>query len=223
MRILVAEDERDLAEAIRAMLERERHSVDVAYDGRTASEWTSAERYDCVVLDIMMPRMSGLDALQRMRNRGDSTPVLLLTAKSDPHDRVIGLDLGADDYLPKPFDMEEFLARIRALTRRSGSYAPSTLSAGDLSLDRSSFELSCGERAVRLGRKEFQIAELLMRHADLCVSTELLVSTVWGRDNALDPSVVWTTISYLRRKIEGIGSQATIRARRGQGYTLETS
>ena len=223
MRILVAEDERDMAEALRAMLERERYAVDVVSDGRAALGCAVSSSYDCLVLDIMMPGLDGLEVLREVRAHGVFTPVLLLTAKGDPRDRVVGLDLGADDYLPKPFDMEEFLARVRALTRRSSAYAPSLLSAGDLSLDRSSFELSCGGRSVRLGRKEFQIAELLMRQANRCVPTERLVGSVWGRDNAPDPSVVWTNISYLRRKLESIGSSARIVARRGQGYTLEAS
>lgn len=223
MRVLVADDEQDMALALEAMLKRERYSVDVVHTGEDALDWASVGAYDCLVLDIMMPGLDGLGVLKRLRDRKISTPVLLLTAKGDPADRVRGLNEGADDYLPKPFVMEEFLARVRALTRRTGSFVPDALTVGDITLDRSTLMLSAPAGSCRLKNKEHQILELLMRQQGHYVSVDQLIERVWGFDRAIEPNVVWTHISYLRRKLKEVGSTAKITACRGFGYVLEVA
>ncbi len=222
MRILVADDERDMARALEAMLKRERYTVDVVRDGYAAYEHGLERIYDCLVLDIMMPGKDGLTVLKELRDEGVETPILLLTAKGSPADRIAGLDTGADDYLPKPFVMGEFLARVRALTRRSKvSIESSTLTAGDLSLDRTSFELSSVDGAVPLANKEFQIMELLMRNRGGYLPIDRLIETVWGFGSEAESNVVWAHISNLRRKMESAGSKSRIVASRGRGYMLE--
>ena len=221
MRILLAEDERDLAAALETMLKREHYSVDVVYNGADALDYGLAENYDGLVLDIMMPQRDGLEVLRLLREKGVATPVLLLTAKSEVDNRIRGLNAGADDYLTKPFAMGEFLARVRALTRRCTSYTPSQLTAGDLTLDRATFELSAHGTSVRLGNKEFQLLELLMRQKGGFLSTEQLMERIWGYESDAEVNVVWAYISYLRRKLEGLHSTVRITASRGRGYTLE--
>ena len=195
--------------------------MDVVYNGQDALDYALAENYDCIVLDIMMPKLDGIQALQALRAQNVATPVLLLTAKSQVEDRVTGLDSGADDYLPKPFDNREFAARVRALTRRSGEYTPRLLTAGNITLDCSTFELKCGSSCIRLGNREFQMLELLMRQEGRLISTEQFMEHIWGYDSEAEINVVWAYISYLRRKLEAVGANIRITARRGQGYLLE--
>ena len=221
MRILVADDERDMAQALEAMLKRERYSVDVVSNGQDALDYAQAGDYACLVLDIMMPGLDGLEVVRRLREGGSAVPVLLLTARGEVPDRIRGLNAGADDYLPKPFAMGEFLARVGALTRREGSFTPSRLTVGDVTLDRTTFELSVDGVGVRLGNREFQLMELLMRRQGRFLSTELLMEQIWGYDSDAEQSVVWAYISYLRRKLEGLGAHVKITASRGRGYTLE--
>ena len=221
MRILVADDERDLAQALEAMLKREHYSVDVVYDGQDALDYGLAENYDCLVLDIMMPHRDGLEVLRQLREKGVATPVLLLTAKGEVADRIRGLNAGADDYLSKPFAMGEFMARVRALTRRSGVFTPDQLTVGDLTLDRATFELSANGSSVRLGNREYQLLELLMRQQGRYLSTEELMERIWGYESEAELSVVWAYISYLRRKLEGLHAHVRIAASRGRGYMLE--
>jgi len=221
MRILVADDEPEMTMVLEALLRREHYSVDVVNDGQDALDYGLAENYDCLVLDIMMPKLDGIQVLQALRAKNVSTPVLLLTAKSQIEDRVAGLDSGADDYLPKPFDNRELIARVRALTRRGGEYTPSVLTAGNATLDCSTFELKCGQSCIRLGNKEFQMLELLMRQKGRLISTEQFMEHIWGYDSEAEINVVWAYISYLRRKLEAVGANVRIAARRGQGYLLE--
>jgi len=221
MRILVADDEPEMTMVLEALLCREHYSVDVVNDGQDALDYGLAENYDCLVLDIMMPKLDGIQVLQTLRAKNVSTPVLLLTAKSQIEDRVAGLDSGADDYLPKPFDNRELIARVRALTRRGGEYTPSVLTAGNITLDCATFELKCGQSCIRLGNKEFQMLELLMRQKGRPISTEQFMEHVWGYDSEAEINVVWAYISYLRRKLEAVGADVRIAARRGQGYLLE--
>jgi len=223
MRVLVADDEPEMTIVLEALLQRERYSTDVVYNGQDALDYALAENYDCLILDIMMPKLDGIQVLQTLRAKNISTPVLLLTAKSQVEDRVAGLDSGADDYLPKPFDNREFIARVRALTRRGGAYTPSVLTAGNAELDCSTFELKCGSACVRLGNKEFQMLELLMRQKGRLISTEQFMEHIWGYDSEAEINVVWAYISYLRRKLEAVGANVRIAARRGQGYLLEES
>ena len=221
MRILVADDEPEMVMVLEALLKREHYSVDAVFNGQDALDYGLAVNYDCIVLDIMMPRIDGIQVLRSLREAHISTPVLLLTAKSQVEDRVAGLDSGADDYLPKPFDSREFIARVRALTRRGGEYTPHILTAGNIILDCTAFELKCGSSCVRLGNKEFQMLELLMRQKGRLISTEQFMEHIWGYDSNAEINVVWAYISYLRRKLETVGADVRISARRGQGYLLE--
>ena len=221
MRILVADDEPEMTMVLEALLRRENYSVDVVHDGQDALDYGLADNYDCLVLDIMMPKKDGIQVLQALRAQNVSTPVLLLTAKSQVEDRIAGLDSGADDYLPKPFHNGEFLARVRALTRRGQVFTPRVLAAGNIRLDCSTFELRCGGSAIRLGSKEFQMLELLMRQKGRVVTTEQFMERIWGYDSEVEISVVWAYISYLRRKLEAVGADVRISTRRGFGYLLE--
>lgn len=221
MRILIADDEPEMTMVLEALLKREHYSVDVVHNGQDAVDYAVAEYYDGLVLDIMMPKLDGIQVLKSLRARKVATPVLLLTAKSQVEDRVAGLESGADDYLPKPFDSREFVARVRALTRRGSEYIPGVLTLGNITLDRSTFELKCGAACVRLGNKEFQILELLMRQAGHPISTEQLMEYIWGYDSDAEINVVWAYISYLRRKLEAVGANVRVSLRRGQGYLLE--
>ena len=221
MKLLLAEDERALSEAIVAVLEHNNYTVDAVYDGQEALDFLTEERYDGILLDIMMPKLDGLSVLRELRQRGIKTPVMMLTAKAEVRDRVEGLDQGADDYLPKPFAMAELLARVRALTRRSGDYTPDVLTMGGTSLDRQSYELRCGDASVRLSRKEFQLMEMLLLNQNRLLSTEQLMSRIWGYDSDAEINVVWVYISYLRKKLSQLGSSLQISAVRGRGYVLE--
>ena len=223
MRLLIAEDEVDLAEALGAFFEKNHFSVDIVHDGRAACDYAEAGAYDAMVLDVMMPHMDGFAVLRTLRERGDKTPILLLTARGETRDRVTGLDLGADDYLPKPFDPDELLARVRALLRRSDTYRPSVLSFGDLSLDPATGELSCGTKRVRLSGREFQLMELFLRSPGMLFSAERLMEKIWGWDSEAEISVVWVNISNLRKKLKTIGSTVQISASRGLGYLLEAA
>ena len=223
LRILVAEDEEEMAQALEAILRREHYSVDLVDNGRDALDYGRAENYDCLVLDVMMPGLSGLEVLAGLRERGVSTPILLLTARGEPEDRIRGLDAGADDYLPKPFVVGELVARVRALTRRRGEFVPDRLTAGDITLDRSTFRLSAHGRSVRLGSKEFQLLELLMRQQGRPLSTEELMDRIWGYESDAELNVVWAYITYLRRKLESVQAGVRITACRGRGYTLEAA
>ncbi len=221
MRLLLAEDEKDLSNALVAILKRNNYSVDAVYNGKDALDYLEAENYDGAILDIMMPLMDGISVLKKLRERGNSLPVLMLTAKAEIDDRVLGLDSGADDYLTKPFAAKELLARIRAMTRRQSELTDSVLHFGDLSLSRSDYELSCGSAKFRLASKEFQMMELFMVNAHQVISTERFMEKIWGYDTEAEVNVVWVYISYLRKKLTALGSRIQIKATRGVGYSLE--
>ena len=221
MRLLLAEDEEDLSKALVAVLKHNNYSVDAVYNGQDALDYLETENYDGAILDIMMPKMDGLTVLRKIREAGNSVPVILLTAKAEIDDRVAGLDCGADDYLTKPFSMKELLARIRAMTRRKAETTDSVLTFEDISLDRSTYVLSCGNDAVRLASKEYQMLEMLMSNPGQVISPDLFMDKIWGYDSEAEQNVVWVYISYLRKKITSIGSQVKIKAARGLGYSLE--
>ena len=221
MRILIAEDEVEIAKALKVMLERNKYSVDIVHNGNDAFDYIIAAAYDVIILDIMMPGMNGLEVLEKLRAEGITAPVLFLTAKGQLEDRVAGLNAGADDYLPKPFATSELIARVKALTRRSDSYAPVVLSVGDTKLDCSSYELNCGGSAVRLNNKEYQMMELFMRHPRQIFSTEHLMEKIWGLDSEAEIDVVWTYIGFLRRKLKQLGAGIEIKTVRGAGFALE--
>ena len=221
MRILLAEDERELADALAMILKHSHYSVDVVYDGQDALDYLEGQEYDGAILDIMMPKVDGLTVLRRIRGAGNAVPVLLLTAKSGVDDRVEGLDSGANDYLPKPFDTRELLARIRAMTRKQTTEADNLLHCGNLTLDRNTFEIATEGGRVRLGNKEFQMLEMLMANPGQVLGVERFMERVWGYDSDTESSVVWVNISYLRKKLASVGADVQITAVRNQGYSLE--
>lgn len=221
MRILIAEDEVTIARALKVMLEKNKYAVDMVHNGSDALDYIQAVGYDALVLDIMMPGKDGIEVLKADRAEGNTTPALLLTAKAEVADRVAGLDAGADDYLPKPFAANEFLARVRALTRRSNTYASFALSFGNVTLDCCQYLLKTAFEEVRLNNKEFQLTELFLRHPRQVFSSEHLMEKVWGLDSEAEMDVVWTYIGFLRRKLRQIGADIEIRTIRGAGYALE--
>ena len=221
MRLLIAEDELDLSEALTVFFEKNQFTVDAVHDGSAAYDYACTGSYDAVILDIMMPKMDGIQVLRRLREDGVSTPIMMLTAKAEKDDRIVGFDAGADDYLPKPFDPDELISRVRAILRRSEAYRPTVLAFGDLTLDPASGQLTCGSESTRLGGREFQIMELFMRNPGQVFSAERIMEKVWGWDNEAEINVVWVNISNLRKKMKAIGSRAVLSANRGLGYILE--
>ena len=223
MRILIAEDEVATAKALKVLLEKAKFSVDIVHTGTDAWDYVKEGSYEVVVLDIMMPGLSGLEVLTRMRKEGMKTPVLMLTAKSEIEDRVAGLDAGADDYLSKPFATSELIARVKALGRRSENYTDSLKTAGDLTLDSNRYEMKAGDKSVNLTNKEFQLMELFVTHPGFVFSTEHLMDKIWGLESDSDIDVVWTHIGFVRKKLKSIDSKAEIKTIRGAGYSLEVS
>lgn len=221
MRLLLAEDEKELSDALVAILKHNNYSVDAVYNGEDALHYLEADNYDGAILDIMMPKMDGITVLQNIRAKGNDVPILILTAKSEVDDRVLGLDSGADDYLSKPFAAKELLARIRSVTRRRTEAVSSVLNVGNLSLDCTTFELKSSTDAIRLPNKEFQIMELLAANPGQVISTERFMEKIWGYDSETDVGVVWAYISYLRKRLTGLEANVKIKAARGQGYYLE--
>lgn len=220
MRLLYAEDEYQMAEAVTDILTFHKYTVDTVYDGQDALDYARSSEYDGIILDIMMPKLSGLEVLGRLRSEGITTPVLLLTAKSEVEDRIEGLDLGADDYLPKPFAMGELLARVRAMLRRREDYKPDVLTFGDLTLDPKTCVLSCKEQSVLLPNLEYRLFETLMANQGMYLSAEQLLTKVWGYDTDADVSTVWTYLSVLRKRLASIGSKTQISSKRNIGYIL---
>ncbi len=221
MRLLLAEDEKALSKALATILERSNYSVDTVYDGEAALEYLAADNYDGVILDIMMPKKDGITVLKELRSRGSKIPVLILTAKSEVDDKVLGLDSSANDYLTKPFHSRELLARIRAMTRTQSSQTSSVLQMGNITLDQRTYELSSPTGSFRLANREFQILELLMQNPGNLISAERLMEKIWGYDSETEISVVWVYISYLRKKLSALGANIQIRATRNVGYCLE--
>lgn len=221
MRLLLAEDEKELSDALVAILKHNHYSVDAVYNGQDAFDYLDTQEYDGAILDIMMPGMDGITVLTKVRAKGNSVPVLLLTAKTDVDDRVLGLDSGADDYLGKPFAMKELLARVRAMTRRKTESTNTVLQYGNLVLDRATFELSGATGSIRLANKEYQMLEMLMCNPGQIISTERFMEKIWGYDSDTEISVVWVYISYLRKKLTSLEADVEIKAVRNQGYSLE--
>lgn len=221
MKLLYAEDEISMSEAVKDILEYHNYSVDAVYDGEEALEFARLEHYDGIILDVMMPKLNGLQVLQKLRAEGCKTPVLLLTAKSEVEDRIEGLDMGADDYLPKPFVMGELLARIRAMLRRREEFTPDILNCGNISLNIQSYELSGNGQSFVLPKIEYKMMEALMLNRGIFLSTEDLLVKVWGYNCEADIGVVWVYISYLRKRLSALKANVGIKAKRNVGYTLE--
>ena len=221
MRILYAEDEHSLSEAISDILTYHKYTVDTVDNGTDALDYALAQHYDAMILDIMMPGMDGLSVLRELRSRGISTTALLLTAKGELEDRIVGLDAGADDYLPKPFAMGELLARVRALLRRRETFMPDQLQVGNLVLDQKRAVLCCEDQMLPLSKLEYQLLELFMSHPGITFSASHLLEQVWGTDTDADVNVVWVYISYLRKKFTSLNANVVILSKRGIGYLLE--
>ena len=221
MKLLLAEDERSLSKALTAILEHNGYTVDAVYDGVEALEYLEMGEYDGLILDIMMPRMDGMTALQKIREQGNQIPILMLTAKSEVDDKVAGLDNGANDYLTKPFASKELLARIRAMTRTQTVAVTSILQFGNISLDQATKELSSPSGEFHLANKEFQVMELLMSNPKNVIPTERIMERVWGYDSNAELNVVWAYILYLRKKLTALHADIQIKATRNTGYSLE--
>lgn len=220
MRILLAEDERSLSRVLVTIFKKNNFSVDAVYDGEDALDYLQNGDYDAAVLDIMMPKMDGITVLKKVRAAGNQVPILMLTAKSDVDDKVLGLDSGANDYLPKPFDTRELLARLRAMTR-SQAAADNKLRMGNIALDRATFELSSPTGSFRLANKEFQMMEILLSNPRRIISAERFMEKIWGYDTEAEINVVWVYVSYLRKKLAALGADIRIKASRNAGYSLE--
>lgn len=220
MRILLAEDERSLARAIVKIFEKNNYSADAVHNGEDALMYLEGGNYDVVVLDVMMPKMDGITALKKLRASGNQIPVLMLTAKAEIDDKVLGLDSGANYYLTKPFNTKELLATIRAITRTQGEI-DTKLSVGNITLDRSTFELASPHGSFRLANKEYQMMEIFMSNPHHIISAERFMERIWGFDNEAEINVVWVYVSYLRKKLAALHANISIRSSRNAGYSLE--
>ena len=221
MKVLIADDEKELTNALSAILKHNNYSVDCVYNGEDALYYIENGTYDALILDVIMPKVYGYKVLETLRKAGNTTPIMMLTAKSDIDDKVKGLDLGADDYLPKPFEVKELLARLRVILRRNSSTTTNVLTLGNLSLDISTYEIFVGDSRVKLSNKEFQIIELLMLKPGNVISTERIMDKAWDYDTEAELNVVWVFISGLRKKLAQINANVEIRSNRGVGYTIE--
>ncbi|MGF6375336.1 two-component system response regulator ArlR [Clostridiales Family XIII bacterium PM5-7] len=221
MKLLFAEDELAMSEAVVDILTYHKYNVDAVYDGEDAYAYAMAEQYDGIILDIMMPKMDGIEVLTKLRAKGVHTPVLLLTAKSEVEHRIQGLDQGADDYLTKPFVMGELLARVRAMLRRREEYTPDVVRFENISLDRSSYILFNEQKQFPLTKLEFQFMELFILNPGIHFSSEKLLERIWGYDTDAEIGTVWVYVSYLRKKLAALEATAQITSKRNIGYALE--
>lgn len=222
MKLLLVEDEKQLSEALSQILINNKYSVDAVYDGENGLEYALTGIYDVIILDIMLPKLNGLEILRKLRKENISTPVLLLTAKDSVDDKVTGLDLGADDYLPKPFDPKELLARLRAISRRKGEVInDNLLSFGDINLNLSNYDLSCKDSTITLTQREFEILNYFMQRPKNIVSKDDLITKLWGFDSDIEYNNIEVYISFLRKKLTFINSSVKITTIRRAGYKLE--
>ena len=220
MRILIVEDEKALSRVLVKIFEKNYYSVDAVYNGQEALDYIATGNYDIVLMDVMMPVMDGITALKKIRADGNQIPVLLLTAKSEPDDKVMGLDSGANYYITKPFDTKELLAAVRAITRKE-EQTDNRLHFGNITLDTSTYELASDTDSVKLTNKEFQMMELFMSNPKILVSADTLMERIWGYDSDSEINVVWAYISYLRKKLKNLNANFTIKSSRNSGYSLE--
>lgn len=221
MRLLYAEDEEALSRAVCAVLKKNNYEVDPVYNGVDALDYIIGGEYDAAILDIMMPEMDGIEVLKEVRKEGNDIPIIMLTAKAEIDDKVNGLDAGANDYLAKPFEMKELLARIRALLRTHSEQTTSTLAFGNTRLDQTTFELSGPDGCEKLSNKEYQLMEVMINHPKQIFSADSFLEKIWGYETDADINVIWVYISYLRKKLAAIGSDLKIKATRNVGYSLE--
>ena len=221
MKILIVDDEVQLVKAVSAILKKNNYNTDCAYDGEDGLDKALSNIYDVIILDIMLPKMNGYEIIRELRNNRISPPVLMLSAKSQTYDKIYGLNLGADDYLAKPFESEELLARIKALLRRKTQFVGDTLVFGDLSLNRDNCSLSCNGQEISLGKKEFQIMEMLILNGGKAINKERLIEKSWGFDSEAEYNAIEVHVSFLRKKLNLLSSRVNIRSLRGIGYILE--
>lgn len=221
MLLLLAEDEKAMAEAVTAYLSYYQYTVEWVDNGLDALDRVSCGAYDALILDIMMPGMDGISVLRHLREAGNTVPALFLTAKGEVRDKVQGFESGADDYLPKPFAMDELLVRVKAMLRRGETWHPNDLSFADVTLDRGRCAIRAGKKTCSLSRREFQLMELLMRCPHTWFSADALLDRVWGMDAEVEQGTVWVHISWLRKKLESMSAKAIISSKRGLGYALE--
>ncbi len=221
MRILIVEDEVRLAEAISEIVKSEKYDSDIVHNGKDGLYYASSEIYDCIILDVMLPEMDGFEVLKELRKNGIETPILMLTAKDEVKSKVLGLDYGADDYMTKPFDVEELLARIRAITRRKGQVILDELTFEDLVLDLNNYNISTKYKSINLTAKEFELIKLLMTNANIVVTKDDLISKIWGYDSDAEDNNVEVYISFVRKKLKFIKSKVEITTLRKLGYKLE--
>lgn len=221
MKLLLVEDEKSLSRAVKTILEKNHYTVDAVFDGEEALSYLELDNYDGVILDIMIPKIDGITVLKKIRASGNTVPIILLTAKSEIDDKVLGLDSGANDYLTKPFNMKELLARLRAMTRIQTAHTNSHLQFGNITLNSANFELYSPNGSFRLSNKEYQMMELLIRHPKNSISTEHFMERIWGYDSDTNIRVVWVYISYLRKKLEALHANIQIKVTRNIGYSLE--
>lgn len=220
MNILIVDDEKQLVDALSSILKQNNYSVDGVFDGETGLDYALSGIYDLIILDVMMPKMDGFTLLKILRSKKIDTPILMLTAKSDVRDKIDGLNLGADDYLTKPFVAEELLARIKALLRRKENFTGNVLTYNDISLDRDSYKLLKNGNDIALGKKEFQVLEMLMLSPEKTLEKERIIEKIWGFDSDAEYNTIEVYVSFIRRKLSALGSTTEIRSIRGIGYTL---
>ena len=220
MKILLVDDERQLTDALSVILKKKNYSVDCANNGEDGLDFALSGIYDLIILDVMMPKVDGLTLLKTLRQEKIDTPVLMLSAKSEISDKIDGFNLGADDYLTKPFDTSELLARIRALLRRKATFTGDVLSFGDISLDRDSYKLIHQDKSIALGKKEFQILEMLILNDGKSIDKEKFIEKIWGYDSDAEYNTIEVYVSFLRKKLIAVGAKTEIKSLRGIGYTL---
>lgn len=220
MQVLLVEDDVRLAAALTQILKQNKYHVDEVHDGESGFNYAKAGIYDVIILDVMLPKMNGLDVISELRRSGVSTPTMLLTARDSVSDKIRGLDAGADDYMVKPFSPSELMAHLRALTRRTGEVTFETIELGDLSLNLSSYELTCNGQTIRLSYKEFAILKLLMSNPGMVFSKDAIISKIWGADSFAEDNNVEAYISFLRKKLRYLDTSANIETIRKAGYRL---
>lgn len=221
MRILLIEDDKAVASAVGTYLEGEGFEIDIVHDGLIGLEYMLSNIYDIILLDVMLPRLNGMDALKNARAEGIKTPVIMLTAKSQIEDKLQGFDCGADDYMTKPFEMRELLARIKVRTRQDSNYSGHKMEVYDIWLDRTTYKLHCADRSVKLSNKEFQLMEYLMINRGQILTREMILSKIWGFDDKANFSSIEVYIHFIRKKLDFVKSRATVITSKGIGYSLE--
>lgn len=221
MKLLIAEDDMDLAEALAAFFKKNNFTVDCVHDGFSAYDYATANDYDAIILDVMMPKMDGFSVLEKLREDGNSKQIMMLTARGEKDDRINGFNKGADDYLPKPFATDELLDRVNAMLRRSVPYQSAKISCGDLDLNVNDGKLTCGDKSAYLSAKEIQICELFMRSPGVVFSADSILQRVWSWDSEVDVNVVWVNISNIRKHLKYLHSTVSLKTTRGIGYVME--